>query len=113
MLLESAVNDDFDDLDQAEDLLRSILLLPSSPAVIYVDSFAQSAENGKGGVRNGGDAHMPLSAFYDVPQVNLGSFESFDRTRVDSTPLQISARGPLLPAMVANHSLEAPYFNSE
>lgn len=73
-------------------MIRSILSLPNNPAVrfsppfsllsfadfasspsqvVFVGAFALQSQTGDGGMLNGGDAHMALSSFYDVPQVGL------------------------------------------
>lgn len=95
VFVESAVNDVYStqSLSDAEDLLRSLLQLPSQPAVIYVDSFALRTESGRDGMLNGGDAHAALASFYDVPQ--------------------ISVRGPSLPAMLRDKTLMEPYFKTD
>lgn len=97
----------------SEELLRSILQLPNSPAVIYVDSFALRTKSGRGGtllayhpspltrcthiwhsgMTNGADAHDFLSNFYDVPQISI--------------------RNPLLPELLRNASLAQPFFNGD
>ncbi|ORY85303.1 Isoprenylcysteine carboxyl methyltransferase family-domain-containing protein [Leucosporidium creatinivorum] len=95
VFLESAVNDVYSQqsLSDAEDLLRSILQLPTEPAVIYVDAFALRTQSGRDGMLNGGDGHAPLAAFYDVPQLSL--------------------RGPLIPSLLRNKSLAEPYFQGD
>lgn len=95
VFLETAVNDEYTEqsLNDAEDLLRSILQLQTEPAVVYVDAFALRTQSGRGGQLNGGDAHAPLSAYYDVPQISL--------------------RGPVLPSLLRNKSLAQPYFEGE
>lgn len=92
VFVETAVNDEYTDqsLNDAEDLLRSILQLPTDPAVVYVDAFALRTKSGRGGMLNGGDGHAPLSAYYDVPQISL--------------------RGPVLPSLLMNKELAEPYF---
>ena len=58
---------------------------------------------------NGGDAHNALASFYDVPQVSLFGSNSSSAALLTDPP-QISIRGPLLPALLRNHTLAAPWF---
>lgn len=73
ILLETAVNDGFSpaSISTSEALLRSLLSLPSNPAVVYVDSFGQNSLVGGRVIQNGGDAHNHLAVRYDVPQISL------------------------------------------
>lgn len=59
---------------------------------------------------NGGDAHTALASFYDVPQVSLFPLFNPRYALVDDLPPQISIRGPLLPALLRNRTLAAPFF---
>ncbi|GAA6038999.1 hypothetical protein JCM8097_000148 [Rhodosporidiobolus ruineniae] len=95
VLIELDVNNINDDesRDSTEIMLRSILQLPNQPAVMFVGSFALTSQTGDGGMTNGGDAHMALSSFYDVPQISI--------------------RNPLLPALFHNSSLAQPYFKGD
>ncbi|GAA5891160.1 hypothetical protein JCM6882_006443 [Rhodosporidiobolus microsporus] len=95
VFVELDVNDvnDLVTRDATETMLRSILSLPNRPAVIFVGAFALVSQSGRGGMENGGDGHIILSSFYDVPQ--------------------ISVRGALLPALLHNASLADPYFNGD
>ncbi|GAA6049523.1 hypothetical protein JCM3770_000829 [Rhodotorula araucariae] len=95
VFIELDVNDVADETSRrgAESLVRSILLLPNKPAVLFVGAFALVSQSGKDGILNGGDAHTPVAAFYDIPQISL--------------------RGPLLPALMQNHSLAQPWFNGD
>lgn len=95
VMIEMAVNDENTETSAvaSEELLRSILQLPNSPAVIYVDSFALRTKSGRGGMTNGADAHDFLSNFYDVPQISI--------------------RNPLLPELLRNASLAQPFFNGD
>ncbi|BGP36596.1 hypothetical protein JCM10449v2_000497 [Rhodotorula kratochvilovae] len=95
VFVELDVNDIADDTARrgSESLVRSILLLPNKPAVIFVGAFALVSQSSKDGILNGGDAHASVAAYYDVPQISL--------------------RGPLLPALMQNHSLARPWFNGD
>ncbi|GAA6033724.1 hypothetical protein JCM8097_004399 [Rhodosporidiobolus ruineniae] len=77
--------------DYTEEMLRSILQLPTKPAVIFVGSMG--INSGWGPLTNGGDAHAALSAWYDIPQISI--------------------RNTLLPAAFRNTSLALPYFNND
>jgi hypothetical protein len=46
-----------------ENLLRGILEAPNRPAVILVQAMALSGSSMAGG----GDVHMPVGVYYDVP----------------------------------------------
>jgi hypothetical protein len=61
---------------------------------------------------NGGDSHLPLASFYDVPQVRPRESPSGSNL-ADPSSSQISLRGPLLPALVRDHSLARPFFQGE
>lgn len=90
-MVEMAVNDDYEtSFDSSETLLRSLLLLESRPAVIYVDSFSPLSASARPSILNAQDIQSTLSPFYDVPQ--------------------ISARPALLPAMIADPALAEPFF---
>jgi len=95
VLVELAVNDDFtaEHFAASETLLRSLLNLPSAPAVILVDSFALLNARGRPMSLNGGDAHAHLALRYDVPNVSL--------------------RSAALTAMMANPKLALPWFNGD
>ncbi|GAA5968700.1 hypothetical protein JCM8115_003687 [Rhodotorula mucilaginosa] len=91
VMVEMAVNDDYEtSFDSSETLLRSLLLLESRPAVIYVDSFSPLSASARPSILNAQDIQSTLSPFYDVPQ--------------------ISARPALLPAMIADPALAKPFF---
>lgn len=91
-MIETAVNDEVSEelRRSSETLLRSVMSMPQQPAVMYVDSFATRSSSGRDGLRDGGDLHGPLAAFYDVPHISL--------------------RAPLLPHLMFNSSLKQPYF---
>lgn len=90
-MIEMAVNDDYEtSFDSSETLLRSLLLLESRPAVIYVDSFSPLTASARPSILNAQDIQSTLSPFYDVAQ--------------------ISARPALLPAMIADPALAKPFF---
>lgn len=90
-MIEMAVNDDYETgFDSSETLLRSLLLLETRPAVIYVDSFSPLSASARPSILNAQDIQSTLSPFYDVPQ--------------------ISARPALLPAMISEPSLAKPFF---
>ncbi|GAA5826981.1 hypothetical protein JCM11251_002191 [Rhodosporidiobolus azoricus] len=95
VFIELDVNDvnDLVTRSATEMMVRSILSLPNRPAVIFVGAVALVSQSGRGGMENGGDGHIVLSSFYDIPQ--------------------ISVRGPLLPALMQNASLADPYFNGD
>ncbi|GAA5932266.1 hypothetical protein JCM3775_001178 [Rhodotorula graminis] len=95
VLVELDVNDVADEPSRlaAELLVRSILLLPNKPAVIFVGAFALVSQSRRDGILNGGDVHAQVAAYYDVPHISL--------------------RGPFLPALTANHSLSQPWFNGD
>ncbi|GAA5992048.1 hypothetical protein JCM10908_000717 [Rhodotorula pacifica] len=91
IMIEMAVNDDYyTSFDSSETLLRSLLLLDSQPAVIYVDSFSPLSASAKPSILNAQDIQSTLSPFYDVAQ--------------------ISARPALLPAMIEDPTLVKPFF---
>lgn len=95
VMIEMAVNDDFSQtsIDATETLLRSILSLPTRPAIIMVDSFALLTGRGKAMSLNGGDAHSHLALRYDIPQISL--------------------RAASLTALMARPELETPFFNHD
>ncbi|GAA5899107.1 hypothetical protein JCM5296_005746 [Sporobolomyces johnsonii] len=96
VMIEIAVNDDFTapgTFDSSENLLRSLLSLPSAPAVLYVDSFSLVSGSGNPTLLNGQDAHNSLASYYDVPE--------------------ISARPALLTAMIRDPALVGPLFNGD
>ena len=95
VLVELAVNDDFtpDHISASETLIRSLLDLPSAPAVLLVDSFALLNARGRPMSLNGGDAHAHLALRYDVPSISL--------------------RAAALTAMMANPKLVLPWFNHD
>ncbi|KAK4058055.1 hypothetical protein OIO90_000794 [Microbotryomycetes sp. JL221] len=97
VFLETAVNDDFSrsSMNDAEDLLRSLLELPQNPSVVYVDAFALHSGHASStakpklahqvsddksqrhlnlinnsGMLDGADSHLPLARFYDVPEIS-------------------------------------------
>lgn len=76
-----------------ENLLRSVLHMPNSPAVIFVDAFSLRTKSGRGGMRDGSDVHSTLASFYDVPQISL--------------------RSPLLPALLEHEALAKPFFQGD
>ncbi|GAA6004433.1 hypothetical protein JCM10207_000725 [Rhodosporidiobolus poonsookiae] len=94
VMVEMAVNDEYSDgMESSENLLRSLLQLPSQPAVLYADSFALRSEQQVKALLNGQDLQNSLASFYDVAQ--------------------ISARPALLPAMIRNNLLEGPLFKGD
>lgn len=95
VLIELAVNDDFnpDTFASTESLLRSLLNLPNSPAVIFVDAFALQTARSQRMSLNGGDAHSHLAVRYDVPQISL--------------------RAAVLTAMMDEPGLVVPWFNHD
>ncbi|GAA5909168.1 hypothetical protein JCM8208_003397 [Rhodotorula glutinis] len=95
VLIELDVNDVADEPSRlaAELLVRSVLLLPNKPAVIFVGAFALVSQSTQEGNLNGGDGHAQVAAYYDVPHISL--------------------RGPFLPALTANHELSQPWFNGD
>lgn len=95
VLVELAVNDDFipQHFAASESLLRSLISLPSSPAVLLVDSFALLNARGRAMSLNGGDAHAHLALRYDVPSISL--------------------RAAALTAMMARPGLVGPWFKGD
>ncbi|GAA5974925.1 hypothetical protein JCM21900_006490, partial [Sporobolomyces salmonicolor] len=96
VMIEMAVNDEFtasSTFDASETLLRSLLSLPSAPAVLYVDTFSLVSGSGKPTLLNGQDVHNSLASYYDVPE--------------------ISARPALLPAMIREPARAGALFNGD
>ncbi len=95
VFIELAVNDDFSTaaFDSTEGLLRSLLSLPSQPAVVFADAFALVTGRGKPMSINGGDAHSHLAVRYDIPHISI--------------------RAAALTAMMDNPELAAPWFNHD
>jgi len=65
IIIELSVNDEFlpEHTENMENLLRGILESPNRPAVILVQAMALSGNSMAGG----GDVHMPVGVYYDVP----------------------------------------------
>ncbi|GAA5995195.1 SGNH/GDSL hydrolase family protein [Rhodotorula paludigena] len=95
VFIELDVNDVLDDesREASEALVRSIMHLPNKPAVLFVGSFALKPQNTKDGQLSGMDAHSPVAAYYDVPQISL--------------------RGAFTPALLQDRTLADPYFNGD
>lgn len=70
VLLEHSLNDrpQLEDAGNMEAILRHILALPSQPAVILTASFSLMPSNK---IAMGGDVHLPVAQYYDVPVINL------------------------------------------
>jgi hypothetical protein len=62
ILIELAINDEPLDehTENMENLLRSLLDLPSKPAIIMVEALGL----GGGSMRYGGDVHLPVAIYY-------------------------------------------------
>ncbi|CAK9784892.1 hypothetical protein CC85DRAFT_271612 [Cutaneotrichosporon oleaginosum] len=90
VIVELAINDPFglNYVQHFENLVRSLLELPSQPAVLVVNSFALSFER----ISMGGDLNFGNAQFYDLPVV--------------------SARNALLPLALQNHTLLTEWFAS-
>lgn len=67
------VDRDDESREASEALVRSIMHLPNKPAVMFVGSFALKPQNTKDGQLSGMDAHSPVAAYYDVPQVRFSA----------------------------------------
>lgn len=95
VLIELAVNDDFstDAFESTESLFRSLLSLPSQPAIILADAFALLTGRGKPLQLNGGDAHAHLAVRYDIPLISI--------------------RAAALTALMADPELAGPWFNHD
>jgi hypothetical protein len=65
VIVELSINDEFlpEHTENMENLLRGLLESKSKPAVILVQAM------GLGGayMAGGGDVHMPVGVYYDVP----------------------------------------------
>ncbi|KAH8090423.1 hypothetical protein HD553DRAFT_266702 [Filobasidium floriforme] len=88
IIIELSVNDEFlpEHTENMENLLRGILESPNRPAVILVQAMALSGRSMAGG----GDVHMPVGVYYDVPI--------------------ITQRNPLAAHFMKNPDLVHPYY---
>ncbi|KZO90812.1 hypothetical protein CALVIDRAFT_602699 [Calocera viscosa TUFC12733] len=70
VLVELSVND-FREVEAAiefETLMRSLLSLPSKPAVVLISTFALLFSEG---ISTGGDIHIGVANYYDIPVISL------------------------------------------
>jgi hypothetical protein len=90
VVVELAINDPYSltYVKHFENLVRSLLEMPTQPAVLVVNSFALSFDS----ISMGGDLNIANSQFYDLPVV--------------------SARNALLPLALKNHTLITEWFSS-
>ncbi|KAL7419162.1 hypothetical protein Q5752_005998 [Cryptotrichosporon argae] len=88
VLLEVAINDilDLSSFDSYELLVRALLDLPNSPALINMNVIALMFNT----IATGSDMHHGLAAYYDIPTLSL--------------------RDPLLPRILQNHTLIEDWF---
>ncbi|KZT55616.1 hypothetical protein CALCODRAFT_343313 [Calocera cornea HHB12733] len=73
VFVELSVND-FREVEAAiqyETLIRSLLSLPSKPAVVAISTFALLFSEG---ISTGGDIHLGVAEYYDVPVISLRNF---------------------------------------
>ncbi|KAH7097127.1 hypothetical protein BKA62DRAFT_774527 [Auriculariales sp. MPI-PUGE-AT-0066] len=70
VVLEHAVNDNAaeDSARNMESIVRAVLQYKNAPAVLLVESFHLLVN-----VTQGGDSHLPVAEYYDVPVINLRS----------------------------------------
>ncbi|KZO90804.1 hypothetical protein CALVIDRAFT_489907 [Calocera viscosa TUFC12733] len=88
VLLELSINDRrIDDAEAWETLVRALLELPNKPAVISTSTFALQFSQGLG---VGGDLHLGVAQYYDIPVISL--------------------RNPLLPYLFSTPALEWELF---
>ncbi|KAG8947538.1 hypothetical protein FRC03_001017 [Tulasnella sp. 419] len=69
ILVEMAINDSFKQyfIEAFEWLLRRLLALPNHPAILNAQVFALSFDK----IASGGDVHLGLAGYYDIPTVSL------------------------------------------
>ncbi|KAJ9117453.1 hypothetical protein QFC22_004303 [Naganishia vaughanmartiniae] len=70
ILVELSINDEYlpeEHTANIENLLRGLLELPSRPAVIVV----QALEFNSPRMANGGDVHLPVAVYYDIPVISM------------------------------------------
>ncbi|EJT99476.1 hypothetical protein DACRYDRAFT_23620 [Dacryopinax primogenitus] len=70
VFVELSIND-FREVDAAiefETLVRSLLSLPSRPAVVVLSTFALMFSEG---ISTGGDIHLGVAEYYDIPVISL------------------------------------------
>ncbi|KAH7097130.1 hypothetical protein BKA62DRAFT_717387 [Auriculariales sp. MPI-PUGE-AT-0066] len=68
VVLELSLNDEAkeDHAKNLESMLRAILMYPNKPAVLMLASFSLMGQ-----LKMGGDAHLSVAQYYDVPVLNL------------------------------------------
>ncbi|GHJ85051.1 hypothetical protein NliqN6_1453 [Naganishia liquefaciens] len=92
IVVELSINDEYlpaEHTANMENLLRGLLELPHRPAVVLV----QALEFHSAMMANGGDVHLPVALYYDVPVISM--------------------RNPLAGHMMRHTELLHPYFTTD
>lgn len=109
ILVELSINDEYEHehTENMENLLRSLLDLPSKPAVVLV----QALEFNSATMANGGDIHLPVAVYYDVPVIRcVETWQS--QLPLSWLTTYLSLRNPLAAHFMRHPELIHPFFTT-